>query len=641
MRWRSAFILAIAAAAQAASGPTYVGAAACAKCHSDISHKWHESRHSKMVQPATRSGVKGDFARGQVELRGEKYLLREQNGVYYITESYLSGKPEEHRIDYTLGNRRMQHYLTTLASGRIVVLPPTWDIQRKQWFHNMDIADPDETTDILVQVWNKGCYSCHVSQEEKNYDAANDSYHTKWIDSGTNCERCHGPASEHVATQTAWAAHPDKRPASPVHDIVVQTRLDPARNTMVCGQCHSLRDIYVADFKAGSSYYDYFLPVLEFNQPIDKDPSYWPDGRTRRFSNDAMGLWQSQCFLKGGATCVGCHTAPHEVDIDKNPQLRPDANAICTRCHTGIAKNVSAHTHHAVSSAGSSCVECHMPRTVYSIKAEIRDHSMSIPVPENTIRHDIPNACNICHKDKDAEWTLKQMNQWYSAKSRQKMIQRADTFAEAREGKTEAIPGLLAIVSDISEGALIRANALGYLTRFQDDPRVYPVVFGALSDSEPLLRVYAALQIRPDKENRERAAEALVHALGDSAVTVRIGAAVSLVSMGIGQLPGDDGARFEQAKELFRARAKLNDDDATQLLGAGKFYLLSGDPVSAIDAFQSSLKIDPEIPARYFLAYAKAQRGEVKEAREILESIPAGDSQYNLAQNLLRILGAQ
>ena len=51
-----------------------------------------------------------------------------------------------------------------------------------------------------------------------------------------------------------------------------------------------------------------------------------------------------------------------------------------------------------------------MPRTVQSIKAEIRDHSMSVPVPENTIRHGIPNACNLCHKDQDARWSLEKMN---------------------------------------------------------------------------------------------------------------------------------------------------------------------------------------------------------------------------------------
>ena len=63
------FILAAGVLARAAT-PTYLGAAACAKCHAEAYHKWSQSRHSKMVQPATPQGVKGDFSRGQIQLRG-------------------------------------------------------------------------------------------------------------------------------------------------------------------------------------------------------------------------------------------------------------------------------------------------------------------------------------------------------------------------------------------------------------------------------------------------------------------------------------------------------------------------------------------------------------------------------------------
>jgi len=634
MAGRLALVLAGMACTYASGSPSYVGAAACSKCHAAVNHKWTQSRHSKMIQPAGQASVVGDFSRGAIALRGDPYILREKQGAYYITESYLSGKPQEHRVDYTLGSRRMQHYLTTLADGRIVVLPPTWDVQRKQWFHNLDIADPDETSEIQVQIWNKGCYSCHVSQEEKNYDGEKDSYKTAWLDFGTNCERCHGPGSAHVANRSA-------KPAVAAQDIVVQTRLDATRNTMVCAQCHSLRDIYVNGFTAGANYYDYFLPVIEFNQPADRDPAYWPDGRTRRFSNDAFGLWQSECFLKGGVTCVGCHTSVHEVDIDKNPQLRPDANALCTRCHTGIGRALEAHTHHAVASAGSSCVECHMPRTVLSIKAQIRDHSMSIPVPENTLRHQIPNACNNCHQDRDVHWALAQMNKWYSPRSRQKLIQRADTFASARAGNPDSVAGLLEILDKPSEGPLVRANALGYLTNFRDDPRVFPALLRALEDREPLVRVYAALRMNPRPQNKDAAITALTGALADSATTVRVAATVLLVSLGIKQLPGKEGERFEEAKQIFRARAELNSDDALQLLGAGKFYLLTGDPVSAAGVLQNSLKLDPAIPAKYFLAYAKAQQGNVEEAKQILETIPQHDAQYTNAQTLLKILAAR
>ena len=71
-----ACLLLAAALLPAATTPTYVGAAACAKCHAEAQRTWAASRHSKMVQPATAQSVKGDFSRGQVQLRGAKYGLR-------------------------------------------------------------------------------------------------------------------------------------------------------------------------------------------------------------------------------------------------------------------------------------------------------------------------------------------------------------------------------------------------------------------------------------------------------------------------------------------------------------------------------------------------------------------------------------
>ena len=37
-----------------------------------------------MVQPATKTSVKGDFSRSSVTLRGAVYKLRERDGAYYI-----------------------------------------------------------------------------------------------------------------------------------------------------------------------------------------------------------------------------------------------------------------------------------------------------------------------------------------------------------------------------------------------------------------------------------------------------------------------------------------------------------------------------------------------------------------------------
>ncbi len=634
---RSYLILICAALAPGRAESIYATAAGCEACHAEIHQKWSESRHSRMVQPATKTSVQGDFRRGRIVLRGQSFTLSERNGVFYVTDSYLTGKPQQHRVDYTLGNRRIQHYLSKLDDGRIIVLPPSWDVIRKQWFHNLDIDDPDEAPGVQVQVWNKHCYSCHVSQEEKNFDLKTGGYNTIWLDFGTNCERCHGAGRAHIEHRNAHGSNA-------IDDIVVQTKLDPARNTQVCAQCHSLRDIYAKGYEAGANYYDFFLPVLEFGYPSTGDPAYFADGRTRRFSNDAIGLWQSECFLRGGATCVNCHLEPHNTDIDKNPQLRPDRNQLCTGCHSNLARDkeqaLARHTHHAPGSAGRSCIECHMPRTVTSIKAQIRDHSISIPVPENTIRHGIPNACNSCHQDRDAAWTLKQMDAWYGSRSREKLIRRANASSLARKNDPAAIPLLLEILNNRNEGPVARANAAGHLGRFSVDPTVFEALRHELQDPDPLIRAIAAINLRPGAADRAAAIEALAQGLKDPAAIVRIGTVATLVSLGIRDMPGQYSEDFKRAKAAFAARADHYSDDATQQVAAGKFYLLTGDASRAVRAFELVSRLDPDQNIEYLLGYAYAQSGDVSRARRILEQIPAFNTQYVAAQRLLRTLPA-
>src|SRR5690348_13786216 len=97
--WWAFGLLALARAGGAAT-PEYAGASSCAKCHAEAHRLWSQSRHSKMVQPASAAGVRGDFTRGKIALRGLPYAVSRRNGAFYITESYLYGKPVEHRVDY-------------------------------------------------------------------------------------------------------------------------------------------------------------------------------------------------------------------------------------------------------------------------------------------------------------------------------------------------------------------------------------------------------------------------------------------------------------------------------------------------------------------------------------------------------------
>ena len=157
--------------------------------------------------------------------------------------------------------------------------------------------------------------------------------------------------------------------------------------------------------------------------------------------------------------------------------------------------------------------------------------------------------------------------------------------------------------------------------------------------SQPLVRAVAALRLASGPAHKTEAVQSLAECLADPVATVRLGAAVSLVSLGVKELPGADGQRFEQAKALYRARAEFNSDDAEQQMGAGRFYLLTGDPARALAALEASLRIDPEVPARYLLAAAYVQQGQVAKAREVLLTIPTADADYAKAQRLLKAIG--
>ena len=601
-------------------------------------------RHSRMIQRATAASVKGDFAAGAIMLRGRQYSVRARGGEFFIAESELGGRQQEHRIDYTLGSRRIQHYLTTIDHGKIVVMAPSWDVQRREWFHNTDIIRPDEDDRLVVQQWNKQCVGCHVSRQEQHYDPKTRTYATAWTDFGTSCERCHGPGRAHVAERTRAT-------------IVRPTRLTAEAATGVCAQCHSLRTAINPGYTAGDNYYDAFVPTLEYapyaRPHASQDPPYWADGRPRRFSNDAIGLWQSACYLKGGATCTTCHADPHLPNVDQNPQLAPAASdTLCAKCHQDIAARAADHSRHRAGStvgAGPACVDCHMPKTVVSIKSTMRDHTIGVPAPENTVKFGIPNACTECHKDKPASWAVDTLRVWYPDGRRARLVTRAEAFSAARAGKPEAIEPLIAIAEGTTlRGAgaaglefdpLSRANALGYLGNFADPRALATLVKGAQAD-HPAMRAIAIAAMRAHGRGNPDVRRTVLRGLGDPQRSVRVASLLTLVSHGDergGNLGPGDRARFRGVSAEFLEWSRGHQDDADLQRLAGVVDLLNGDAANAADALAIGYDLEPEMPSlRFFLGIARLGQQRIDDARALFSRVPKSDPYYEQAQERLR-----
>jgi predicted CXXCH cytochrome family protein len=346
-----------------------------------------------MTKPVADALVVGDFS-GDVALaaHGRSYEFGTKDGRPFIRVAYGGRAPETFQVDYTLGAKRYQGYLSTLPDGRIYVLPAFWHVQSGRW------VDWKETTPIpdgehgLRQIWNVNCFNCHATNLVSGFDVASKTYKSHWTEMGIGCEACHGPGREHPASKPAFDNSSANRQLSDILAIFSTKSAAPRRVYDTCAYCHGNKNNIFVGFRAGDVYADYALPFL-VSEPIpdtDLQGEFWPDGRPSRF-NRPQALMLSGCFKAGAIACTNCHVAhgsrnEHSLKVDI--YRRRNGDLLCTQCHTepkapmagrpALAAGdipgggpddgdivwtdaaLERHSFHKAGSEGSRCIGCHM-----------------------------------------------------------------------------------------------------------------------------------------------------------------------------------------------------------------------------------------------------------------------------------------
>jgi tetratricopeptide (TPR) repeat protein len=282
-----------------------------------------------------------------------------------------------------------------------------------------------------------------------------------------------------------------------------------------------------------------------------------------------------------------------------------------------------------------------MPKTLFSIKAQMRDHSITVPTPEVTVRFGVPNACNLCHDDKSPEWAVETLRNWYpGSTAREKLMTRADVFFRARKRDKTVLDRLYSLAANQDESPLARANALGYLDGFPTDPRVIPALLRASVDEHPMVRATAMSRLGLiEGVDLARVRPTLVTALGDPSRIVRMNASLSLMNLGVLTLEGEVGGLFEEAKRDHAVRATLYPDDAGTQRNLGMFHILNRDADGAAKAFWDSLQLAPDQPGiRYFLALARMGQERYDDAEDLLKKVDKKDPYRPHARALLKKL---
>lgn len=645
-------------AAQSSATSDYLGSASCARCHDAEHTQWKNSLHIKMTKPVAEATVLGDFRDGtRFADHDRSYTLGTKDGKPFVSVSFGGSPAETFSVDYTLGAKRYQGYLSTLPDGRIYVLPVFWHVADKRWLDWKEITPiPDGAHDIR-QIWNSNCFNCHATNIVQGYDVPGKRYQSTWTEMGIGCEACHGPGRQHVALMDAWEKDPASRPKydpssknrqlTETFKILTTRSAAPRRVYDSCAYCHGNKTNVFVGFKAGDRYEDFALPFL-ISQPIqdnDLQGEYWPDGRPNRF-NRPQALAQSGCFLAGAVTCTSCHLAhgsPNEYSLKVNINQGKDGDTLCTQCHTTpkyAGVSLKEHTFHAPDSEGSRCISCHMSDTNWRLLTRRRDHTFKAPVPETTAQFGIPNACTTCHDDRSPEWAAKQMNAWWKDGDRRaKSVTIADAMYRAGSGDGSALPDLAKIAVDRSQGFIIRASAADYIGKLvgqgsgtpqrtssptqtsfdggstnrstdvlrrtnvepaqnvrRTPPVVTPGIVNALigAASDPEPAVrYAAVQSLGLVGDRDKVLAPLLARLVDQARLVRAKAAEVLVSFGVVQLPGAAGEALLNAQDDYIVSLDMFPDVASNHAAKGWLEAERGNVIVARDALNKATTVEP------------------------------------------------
>ncbi|MDV6029359.1 MAG: cytochrome C [Phycisphaera sp. RhM] len=333
---------------KASPAPTLVGRQVCRECHAGNFALHAEHGHASTFHLVSQTDLAETFD-GQSFDAGEPY------GTYhYHAEGQgrlsvsLPERFEQDRfpLQYALGSGHhaqtiltlttavdgetegIEHRVTCYADGRLALTPGHTNKtphDALEYFGDSSRGEPLQR-----------CIYCHTTSAKIVGETIVD------LVSSINCEKCHGPGSEHVRAARL-------NPTSPPPYSVGKPTWDTESELQLCGDCHRLpRSISEQEIR------DYPKLLARF-QPV--------------------GLLRSRCYLESDrelkcTTCHNPHQTIHAIERSEHEQQ-------CIRCHQ---PEITEHVACPVSPT-TGCVECHMPAVELDEGLQFHDHWIRVQEP--------------------------------------------------------------------------------------------------------------------------------------------------------------------------------------------------------------------------------------------------------------------
>jgi predicted CXXCH cytochrome family protein len=334
-------------------GDAFAGSISCMDCHQKIYNEALNSSHYKASAPASLKNILGNFNTGQNTFHYDKAIKivmeTRKNELFQVY--YKNGKEvKAYRFDIVMGSKNAQTAMFW-DKDNIYELPLSYYKSVNNWGTspgypaNQPYFDGSVSTD---------CFSCHSSHltVKENQNTSDGYFGTEIVPEkmkkeslvyGIDCERCHGPAQDHV---NFHKKNPELKLAK---YITTNKSLNHKQKLDQSVICHYAGDNIQSRFKfvIGNS-------ITNFYGEPDPNNTSNLDVHGNQFGL----LSKSKCFLESKTMdCISCHN-PHKEET-KNLL---NYSQKCMSCHSEAKNNFCTTPISAGISLKENCIDCHMPK---------------------------------------------------------------------------------------------------------------------------------------------------------------------------------------------------------------------------------------------------------------------------------------
>ncbi len=332
-------------------GRVYAGSASCAKCHQDIYSSYLQTAHQNTSRPASVHSIHGSFAANHNSFLFENGLQvkMEKRGNKLFQVAYKNNKEiEKHRFDISFGGIKAETYLSW-NGNELFQLPISYFNALNSWTNSPGYAanQIDFNRPIL-----RRCFECHSSYikelplQTQSLTVRKVEFDQHTLIYGIDCERCHGPAANHVNFHTDF---PEVKTA---RYMVKYDSLSRIQKLNMCAVCHSGNK---SNFLISAFAYTPGKKLEDFKEP-DFMPANPNAPQLDVHGNQNQLLATSQCFIKSNMDCSSCH----------NTHVNERANLVlysqrCINCHKNSIHNFTKNEPALNALLQKNCIDCHMP----------------------------------------------------------------------------------------------------------------------------------------------------------------------------------------------------------------------------------------------------------------------------------------